>query len=93
MIAAMSLYAHGPVEVGTDNKGAHDLCHREGPAAGSRHFERKTFKMRELRGKGVVKVVKIPTEDNEADIFTKPLDRATFERHRDKLMNVEAASH
>ena len=89
----MSLYTHGPVEVGTDNKGSYDLCHREGPAAGSRHFERKVFKMRELRGKGVVKVIKVSTEDNEADIFTKPLDRPTFERHRDTLMNVAAASH
>ena len=51
------------------------------------------FKMRELRGKGVVKVIKVSTEDNEADIFTKPLDRASFERHRDTLMNVAAASH
>ena len=61
--------------------------------AGSRHFKRKTFKMRELRGEGVVKVIKVPTEDNEADIFTKPLDRATFERHRDNLMNRDAESH
>ena len=44
-------------------------------------------------GKGVVKVIKVSTEDNEADIFTKPLDRASFERHRDTLMNVAAASH
>ena len=45
------------------------------------------FKMRELRGAGLVRVTLIPTDENEADIFTKPLDRAPFERHRDKIMN------
>lgn len=32
-------------------------------------------------------MIKVDTKDNEADIFTKPLDRATFERHRDTIMN------
>ena len=29
-----------------------------------------------------------PTQDNTADIFTKPLDRLTFQRHRNSL-NVQ----
>ena len=78
---------HPPVEVKTDNKGAYDLCHREGPGTNTRHVERKHFKMRELRGAGLVRVSLIPTETNEADIFTKPLDRVPFERHRDAIMN------
>ena len=78
---------HPPVEVKTDNKGAYDLCHREGPGTNTRHVERKYFKMRELRGAGLVRVSLIPTETNEADIFTKPLDRVPFERHRDTIMN------
>ena len=40
-----------PVRVYTDNKGAYDLCHRFSSAQHSRHVDRKTFKMRELRGK------------------------------------------
>ena len=78
---------HAPVEVKTDNKGARDLCYREGPGTHTRHVDRKMFKMRELRGAGLVRVTLIPTDENEADIFTKPLDRAPFERHRDKIMN------
>ena len=73
--------------VATDNKGARDLCYREGPGTHTRHVDRKMFKMRELRGAGLVRVTLIPTDENEADIFTKPLDRAPFERHRDKIMN------
>ena len=34
---------HGPTEIGTDNTGAYDLCHRDYPAKNSRHVERKGF--------------------------------------------------
>ena len=54
----------GPIKVGTDNKGAHDLCHRFTSAQNSRHINRKLFKMRELRGAGMVTVEWIPTELN-----------------------------
>ena len=36
----------GSIEVYTDNKGAHDLCHRYSAAQHSRHIDRKLFKMR-----------------------------------------------
>ena len=44
------------VDVSTDSKAAYDLCHRFTTAQNSRHVDRKMFKMRELRGAGVVKV-------------------------------------
>ena len=49
------------------------------------------FKMRELRNLGVVTVELVPTAEMEADLFTKPLDDATFARHRDTVMNQAAA--
>jgi hypothetical protein len=39
--------------------------------ANSRHIERKVFKMKELRTRGIVKVVLIPTEENASDLLTK----------------------
>ena len=45
-----------PIEVFTDNKAAYDLCHRFTSAQKSRHIDRKLFKMRELRGNGLVTV-------------------------------------
>ena len=47
--------------------------------------------MRELRVQGVVKLTLVPTKDMDADMFTKSLDDATFERHRDSVMNLSAA--
>jgi len=82
----------GAIEVYTDNKGAYDLCHRFTSAQHSRHVDRKLFKMRELRGAKIVTVAHIPTDTNPADIFTKILSRATFEKHRATVMNL-AASH
>ena len=78
----------GPIVVGTDNKGAYDLCHRFTSAQNSRHIDRKLFKMREMRGAGVVTVELIPTAINPADIFTKILSRQTFEKHRKTVLNI-----
>ena len=92
----------GPIAVGTDNKGAHDLCHRFTSASNSRHIDRKLFKMREMRGAGIVTVEHVPTEINPADILTKILSRQLFEKHRAVVMNStdvrpgpssEAAAH
>ena len=58
----------------------------------SRHIDRKLFKMRELRGKAIVKVGYIPTDENTADIFTKVLDRQPFEKHRRTAMNLPGGS-
>ena len=82
----------GPVDVCTDNKGAFDLCHRFASAQHTRHIDRKLFKMRELRGAGIVSVKLIPTETNPADLFTKVLSRQTFERHRATTLNLAGAS-
>ena len=80
-----------PVRVFTDNKAAHDLCNRYTTAQNSRHIDRKMFKMRELRGAGVVTVDHVPTEDNPADLMTKVLGRQPFEKHRATVMNRAAA--
>ena len=86
--AAVGDFEHGPVEVGVDNKGAYDLCHRTTAGKNSRHVDRKLFKMRGLRGAGVVRVRHIPGETNPADMFTKILTRQPFEKHRKFVMNL-----
>ena len=78
------------IKVFTDNKGAYDLCHRFSSAQHSRHVERRLFKMRELRGAEVVTVTHMPGTDNPADLFTKILTRAIFEKHRAAVCNSAA---
>ena len=48
------------------------------------------FKMRELRGAGVVNVWWVPTDDNFADLFTKIIGRQPFEKHRRTMLNLDA---
>ena len=67
------------------------MCHRFTSAANSRHVDRKLFRMRELRGAGVVTVAHVPTEFNPADLFTKVLGRQEFEKHRRTVLNLAAA--
>ena len=90
VLSFLGYNSDGPVEVETDNKGAYDLCHRYASAQHSRHIDRKLFKMRELRGAGVVTVKYVPTDENTADIFTKILARQPFEKHRKVVLNQAA---
>ena len=80
----------GAIKCYTDNKGAHDLCHRYTSAQNSRHVDRKLFKMRELRGAGVVDVAHVPTEHNPADLYTKILGAQPFARHRAHVLGLPA---
>ena len=84
----LGLEVSGPVEVFTDSKAAYDLCHRFTTAQNSRHVDRKMFKMRELRGAGVVTVRHIDGVSNPADLFTKILTRQSFEKHRAFVLNL-----
>ena len=50
------------------------------------------FKMRELRGAGVVTVNHTPGVANPADLFTKILSRQVFEKHRKFVLNLPAGA-
>ena len=92
LLASIGYETDGPIEACTDNKGAYDLCHRFTSASHSRHVDRRLFKMREMRGAGLVHVRWIPTDDNPADLFTKILPRHKFEVHRKTVMNLPQAT-
>ena len=91
VLEALGYKATEPVRVYTDNKAAHDLCNRYTTGQNSRHIDRKMFKMRELRGAGVVSVSHVPTDENPADLMTKILSRQPFERHRATVLNTAGA--
>ena len=94
--AVVKFFGHsieGAIEVFTDSKSAYDLCHRYTSAQNSHHVDRKLlFKMRELRGAGVVTVNHTPGVANPADLFTKILSRQVFEKHRKFVLNLPAGA-
>jgi ethanolamine utilization protein EutA (predicted chaperonin) len=51
-----------------------------------KHVALKEFFVRERQESGDISVVKVNTEDNLSDIFTKPLPQSIFFKLRDKLL-------
>jgi hypothetical protein len=51
----------------------------------TRHIEVRYHFLRDNVEKGKFSVIYVPTHDQLADIFTKPLDQATFTRLRGEL--------
>ena len=52
----------------------------------NKHIELDQHFVRDHHQLGHIRVVKIDTEDQTADLLTKNLPRATFEKHRDSLL-------
>ena len=42
--------------------------------------------MRELKEKGILEVKWLPGKDNPSDMFTKNLDKKTFEKHAETYL-------
>ena len=55
----------------------------------TRHLNKiRNFIIQEITSQ-TLQVVKVPGTDNVADIFTKPLDRELFVKHRTTLLGTE----
>ena len=70
-----------PTVLWVDNSGAVELSKRPDTSARSRHIERRYLKIREWVSAGHIVVKYVPTDDNRADMFTKPLMPEPFHKH------------
>lgn len=52
----------------------------------AKHIELRYHIVRDLVDREIVDVARVPTKENTADLFTKPLERPLFEKHRDRLL-------
>ena len=55
----------------------------------SKHIEIRYFYIRDMRQKGAIKLQYVSTDEQVADVLTKPLSRVKFEYFRDKLGVVQ----
>ncbi|KAJ9558089.1 hypothetical protein OSB04_012703 [Centaurea solstitialis] len=74
-----------PIDIFCDNSGAVAQAKEPREHHKSRHVLRKYHLIREIIGRGDVRICKIPTEDNVADPLTKPLARAKHESHANSI--------
>ena len=77
-----------PIHLSCDNRAAIDSAYNPENHARTKHIDRRHYFIRELVEDGEIVVPFVPTEENLADFFTKPLKAAKFFPVRDKIMNV-----
>ena len=76
----------GPTVIYVDNSGAVQLARDRRSCQRSRHIQRRFLKLREWQAEGHInKLVYVPTDENAADVLTKPLPTAAFRKHTNTL--------
>jgi len=76
-----------PTPIFEDNQGAIDLSKNSIHHRRSKHIDVRYHWIRQSQRLGIVLARKVDTSANIADIFTKPVDGATFARHVAALMS------
>jgi hypothetical protein len=69
-----------------DNEGAIEIAKVPKMRPRTKHLNIKYHHFREEVSKGTVSIYHVKTEDQMADMLTKPLDQKLFEAHREKMM-------
>jgi len=82
----LGLYQPDATELYVDNSGAVKPARERKVMHRSRHITRRQLCMREYVAEGIVNVRRVATANNPSDIFTKPLGRASLEKHQSFLM-------
>ncbi|GJW94851.1 retrotransposon protein, putative, ty1-copia subclass [Tanacetum coccineum] len=80
-----------PIKMNCDNSAAIIMAKESGIQKGARHFKRKYHYVRECIETGKIDIVKVHTDDNLADPFTKALAGPKLTRHA-RSMGLRPAS-
>ena len=77
-----------PTPVWCDNKAAVNVGTDSGSIGRSRHLAMRARFLQDCKEGGEARMGYISTDNNAADMLTKPLDRAKFKKHRAYLMGA-----
>lgn len=77
-----------PTVIHVDNAGSIQLAQNAGYHSRTKHMDVRFHYIREKIQDKTVRLKYIPTEDNTADILTKPLERNKFCKHRTTFMTA-----
>jgi len=78
LLREMGIDVSEPTVLYVDNKGAVELPRDTKSCQRSRHIERRYLKIREWVAMGEIRVEYVETQNNPADILTKPVNASTF---------------
>lgn len=82
LLISLGLPHQGPVKLLGDNTSSLFLARKDHDTARSKHIDIAHHAIRDEIARGTVDVQHVPTGDQLADVFTKPLDRIKFEHAR-----------
>ena len=88
LLAFLGMPQADPTLIRMDNSSAIALAKDPVNHSKSKHILRRELHIRELYQRKIVDIKHVKSADNLADIFTKHLDRAAFQRHRDNLLTM-----
>jgi len=74
-----------PIKVYCDNVGVIYLSNSTTNHPATRHVSMRYFFTKELIEDGIIEFIFIRTAENEADIFTKNLERRLYDKHTSKM--------
>ena len=75
----------GPVQLFGDNQAALAMASHNADSPRTKHMAVRYHSLREAVARGQVKFVYTPTQDNTADVLTKPLDHINFSKFRSMM--------
>ena len=87
----LELKIEKPVRVHCDNIGTIFMGNNAKKSIRTNHIDVRYHFNREYVVDGMVKIVFVPSKENDLDIFTKNVSKETYKRHLDKfMMGVES---
>ena len=89
LIESLGQKVNLPMLLEMDNKGAVQLANNWSVGGRTRHVDVRNHFLRELKDMGIIEVRHVPGDDNDADIFTKNVTRAVFDKHVPKLVGID----
>ena len=95
--AKMALYVHSILQdinihqeyatlLYDDNMGAYLMADAQQPTKRTRHMDIRYFSLQDWVEQDMIELEPISTTNNNADMFTKGLNRTLFHKHRDNIM-------
>ena len=76
-----------PIRIKTDSQVVVDMVARGFLKTNTKHLAVSFAEVLECVTNGLVTIVHVAGVNNTSDLLTKPLPRATFEKHRDAMLN------
>jgi hypothetical protein len=77
-----------PIVVRVDNVGAIFMAENVSTSVRTRHVDTRYHFVREMIVDGFIHIIFVRTIENDADLFTKNVNRETYDRHVGKFLGT-----